>query len=90
MAISSNAESDHIRKLFNVEKAVIGVVHCPAFPGAPRYDGRSVDDLIGEIVDELDRLQVLNNTYILVSSDHGPVTRFALHCTAVDWILIAA
>ena len=46
MAISSNAESDHIRKLFNVEKAVIGVVHCPAFPGAPRYDGRSVDDLI--------------------------------------------
>ncbi|MEM6889423.1 MAG: BtpA/SgcQ family protein [Pseudomonadota bacterium] len=31
--------------IFKIRQAIIGVVHCPAFPGTPRYDGRSVQDI---------------------------------------------
>jgi hypothetical protein len=39
------AEGDQILNIFNTRRAVIGVIHCPAFPGAPRHDGRSVDSI---------------------------------------------
>ena len=40
LSISSNAHHDDpILKIFNRSRAAISVVHCPAFPGAPRYDG---------------------------------------------------
>ncbi|WP_235971412.1 BtpA/SgcQ family protein [Palleronia pontilimi] len=32
--------------IFKTERAVIGVVHCPAFPGSPRHDGRSFDQIL--------------------------------------------
>jgi len=32
-------------KIFNKDRFAIGVVHCPAFPGSPRYDGRPVQDI---------------------------------------------
>lgn len=32
-------------KIFNNDRFVVGVVHCPAFPGSPRYDGRPVQDI---------------------------------------------
>ena len=40
--ISSKSPSA-ILKIFQKKKVAIGVVHCPPFPGAPRYDGRSID-----------------------------------------------
>lgn len=36
--------SDLITRLFG-GKALIGVVHCPAFPGTPHYDGRPMQSL---------------------------------------------
>ena len=46
MTISAKAaEGDQILNIFNVRRAVIGVIHCPAFPGTPRHDGRPVDAL---------------------------------------------
>ncbi|MBM3573567.1 MAG: BtpA family membrane complex biogenesis protein, partial [Alphaproteobacteria bacterium] len=33
---------DALAQLFGVKKPVIGVVHLPALPGAPRYDGMPV------------------------------------------------
>jgi uncharacterized protein len=32
-------------KMFNSDRFAIGVVHCPPFPGSPRYDGRSLQDI---------------------------------------------
>lgn len=32
-------------KIFKKDRFAIGVVHCPAFPGSPRYDGRPVQDV---------------------------------------------
>ncbi|MFK7993537.1 MAG: BtpA/SgcQ family protein [Granulosicoccus sp.] len=35
---------DTITSLFG-GKALIGVIHCPAFPGSPRYDGRGIETI---------------------------------------------
>ncbi|MFK7858101.1 MAG: BtpA/SgcQ family protein [Granulosicoccus sp.] len=35
---------DLITSMFN-GKALIGVVHCPAFPGSPRYNGASIESI---------------------------------------------
>lgn len=46
MTISSNArEGSTLLKLFKKDRVAIGVVHCPAFPGSPRYDGRPVQEI---------------------------------------------
>lgn len=46
MTISSNAgEGSTILKFFKKDRVAIGVVHCPAFPGSPRYDGRPVQEI---------------------------------------------
>ena len=37
---------------------------------------RGVDDMIGLVLDRLETLGVLNNTYVFMSSDHGYVDPF--------------
>lgn len=39
----SDRDASAIREIFGADKVAIGVVHCPPFPGAPRYDGQGVD-----------------------------------------------
>jgi membrane complex biogenesis BtpA family protein len=39
------AEGDQILNIFKTRQAIIGVIHCPAFPGAPRHDGRPAQAL---------------------------------------------
>jgi len=34
-----------VTRIFGRDKVAIGVVHCPALPGTPRYDGASLDIL---------------------------------------------
>lgn len=46
MSISSNAQAGSaVMKIFKKDRVAIGVVHCPAFPGSPRYDGRPVQEI---------------------------------------------
>ena len=46
MNISSNdPDGSSVLKIFKKDRVVIGVVHCPAFPGSPRYDGRSMPQI---------------------------------------------
>jgi membrane complex biogenesis BtpA family protein len=46
LTISSNArEGSTILKIFKKDRVAIGVVHCPAFPGSPRYDGRPIQEI---------------------------------------------
>ena len=33
-------KSNALERLFRVRKPIIGVIHRPALPGAPRYDGQ--------------------------------------------------
>jgi membrane complex biogenesis BtpA family protein len=39
----SDRASSAIREIFGTDKALIGMIHCPAFPGAPRYRGATMD-----------------------------------------------
>ena len=39
----SDRDASAIREIFGADKVAIGVVHCPAFPGAPRYEGGGVE-----------------------------------------------
>ena len=46
MATSDKAISESsILKIFKKDCVAIGVVHCPPFPGSPRYDGSPVADI---------------------------------------------
>lgn len=42
MTAISNRPATAIRDIFGADKALIGVVHCPPFPGSPRYRGESI------------------------------------------------
>ncbi len=43
---SENAlKGSSILRIFKKDRIAIGVVHCPAFPGSPRHDGRSVPEI---------------------------------------------
>ena len=53
-------------------KALIGVIHCPAFPGSPRYDGRSMQSIIDACMQDV-------NAYMqggmngLIVENHGDI-----------------
>lgn len=43
---SDNAlRNSSILRIFKKDRIAIGVVHCPAFPGSPRHDGRPIKDI---------------------------------------------
>lgn len=49
--VSSTAANDRsVLRIFKTRRAIIGVVHCPPFPGSPRYDGRSLRDILAAAV----------------------------------------
>jgi len=53
-------------------KALIGVVHCPAFPGSPRYDGRSIESIYDACFKDVDAyLQGGMNGLII--ENHGDI-----------------
>ena len=45
MTLISDRPSGAIRDIFGTDKALIGVVHCPPFPGSPRYRGAEIASL---------------------------------------------
>jgi uncharacterized protein len=46
VTISANAQAgSSVLKIFKKDRVAIGVVHCPAFPGSPRYDGRAITEI---------------------------------------------
>lgn len=45
MHLISDNRGSAIRVIFGIDKALIGMIHCPAFPGAPRYRGASLNEI---------------------------------------------
>ena len=41
----SNRSSGAIGEIFGRDKVLIGMIHCPPCPGAPRYRGATMDSL---------------------------------------------
>ena len=38
-------KSNALERLFRVRKPIIGVIHLPTLPGAPRYDGQPMREI---------------------------------------------
>jgi uncharacterized protein len=63
---------DPIRSLFGRSHAVIGVIHCWPFPGAPEYDGRPMDEIVAQAVAE-GRRYVEGGVDGLIVENHGDI-----------------
>lgn len=80
----SGKASSAIREIFGTDKVLIGMIHCPAFPGSPRYQGASMESVYDAcmrdaevlIVGGIHGLMVENHDDIpfLKTEDIGPET----------------
>lgn len=63
---------DAIQGLFGRSHAVIGVIHCLPFPGAPDYEGRPMDAIVAHAVAEA-RRYVEGGVDGLIVENHGDI-----------------
>ncbi len=70
-SISDNS-GNAIEQIFGRPKALIGMIHCPPFPGAPRYRGETLDQIYDACMRDADRL-ISNGLHGLVVENHGDV-----------------
>ncbi|POF28259.1 BtpA/SgcQ family protein [Roseibium marinum] len=68
----SNKSSSAIREIFGTDKALIGMVHCPPFPGAPRYSGAAMDGIYDACMRDADAL-IKGGLHGLIIENHGDV-----------------
>ncbi len=61
-----------IEAIFGRRKAVIGVIHLRALPGAPDYDGASIDSLIAHALSEAERYRQGGLDGLIVEN-HGDI-----------------
>lgn len=69
--ISDNAGSA-IDQIFGRPKALIGMIHCPPFPGSPRYRGETLDHIYDACLRDAEGL-ISNGLHGLVVENHGDV-----------------
>ncbi|WP_373947202.1 BtpA/SgcQ family protein [Paracoccus marcusii] len=72
MTVISDLPAGAIHDIFGREKALIGMIHCPAFPGAPRYRGTSMDDIYDTCMRDAERL-VQGGMHGLIVENHGDI-----------------
>ena len=61
-----------LEALFGRRKAVIGMIHCRPLPGAPAYEGESMDSLVAFAVEEAARLKA-GGVDGLIVENHGDI-----------------
>ncbi|WP_337268526.1 BtpA/SgcQ family protein [Oryzifoliimicrobium ureilyticus] len=69
--ISDNG-ANAIREIFGRDKALIGMIHCPPFPGAPRYRGESLDSIYDRCMRDAQAL-LSNGIHGLIIENHGDI-----------------
>lgn len=68
----SSTGGDAIRTIFGRPKALIGMIHCPPFPGAPRYRGQSMEAIHDACLRDAEAL-VSNGIHGLMVENHGDI-----------------
>lgn len=71
-AKGANGSASAIRDLFGRGKALIGMVHCPPLPGAPRYRGGGMGAILDACLRDAERL-VAGGMHGLIVENHGDV-----------------
>lgn len=70
-AISENPD-EVIHQIFRRSKALIGMIHCPPFPGSPRYRGESLNQIYDACLRDAEFL-ISNGLHGLIVENHGDV-----------------
>lgn len=70
-AISENPDGV-INQIFRRSKALIGMIHCPPFPGSPRYRGESLNQIYDACLRDAEFL-INNGLHGLIVENHGDV-----------------
>ena len=68
----SEEKANAILEIFGRRKAVIGVVHCRAFPGSPNYRGSAVDTIYDAALQDADAY-VAGGVHGLIVENHGDI-----------------
>lgn len=68
----SNNNAGAVREIFGRDKALIGMIHCPAFPGAPRYRGTAMSDIYDACLRDAEAL-IEGGMHGLIIENHGDV-----------------
>lgn len=69
--ISDNTQSA-IREIFGTDKALIGMIHCPPFPGAPRYRSAPMTGIYDACMRDAEAL-IEGGMHGLVIENHGDI-----------------
>lgn len=69
--ISEKAPSA-IREVFGTDKVLIGMIHCPPFPGAPRYRGQTMEDIYDACLRDAEAL-IAGGLHGLIVENHGDI-----------------
>lgn len=72
MAQISDKPKNAIEEIFGRKKALIGMIHCPAFPGAPRYRGAPREEILSFCLRDAERL-VAGGMHGLLVENHGDI-----------------
>ena len=72
MTLISDRPAGAIQDIFGRPKALIGMIHCPAFPGAPRYRGASMQEIHDACMRDAERL-VQGGMHGLIVENHGDI-----------------
>lgn len=72
MQLISDRPAGAIRELFGRDKALIGMIHCPPFPGSPRYRGASMSEIMDACLRDAERL-LEGGIHGLIVENHGDI-----------------
>ncbi len=68
----SDKSSSAIREIFGTDKVLIGMIHCPAFPGAPRYRDAGMAAIYDACMRDAEAL-VEGGMHGLIIENHGDI-----------------
>ena len=68
----SSPTSNAIRDIFGTDKVLIGMIHCPAFPGAPRYRGADMASIYDTCMRDAEAL-IEGGMHGLIVENHGDI-----------------
>ena len=72
MTVISDRPANAIEQIFGRPKALIGMIHCPPFPGAPRYRGATMEEIHDACRRDAEAL-LANGMHGLIVENHGDI-----------------
>lgn len=72
MGSISAEKTSAIQDIFSRSKVVIGVIHCAPFPGAPKYRGKTVNDIIDRALYDAENY-LSGGVHGLIIENHGDI-----------------